>query len=306
MSFNIKNYFYRNSPWIALLIATLLIISANYIEDNEVSEFVGDIGIAVLASGIFAAVLKSFQFSGLFREEIEKVVLSTKFLKKRNDLEELWSDVTRALYESKFPEISNDIEELILTNYLPTRAIYYYKDFIVTIKIHQIDDNDIVTYDQTCEYTLVPSNPDDPIPFKNKITYDKINGEEHSKNEILHFSINNNDIELKEEISETEDTVIRTFTAELSNHREYRIKKVDKRHTWIYEDNTKLFRLMAITKGMNVVIQYPESLEISFFNIGLVNQFKKKHVDLTRCISRIHDNGVILPFQGFGLTFRKT
>lgn len=46
----------------------------------------------MLSSGIFTAILKSLQFTGIFKEEISKVMVGTDFIKNRNDLPELWKE----------------------------------------------------------------------------------------------------------------------------------------------------------------------------------------------------------------------
>jgi len=42
---------------------------------------------------------------------------------------------------------------------------------------------------------------------------------------------------------------------------------------------------------------------VTFFNVGVVKNFESKHLDSKNTISRIHKNGLILPFQGFGLSY---
>src|SRR6266542_1546658 len=78
---------------------------------NSFKELFG-IALAILSSGIFFAVLKWFQFMGFFREELQGIISSSQFdqklqkafcdvlysddfLKKQQNLDEIWRRVTR-------------------------------------------------------------------------------------------------------------------------------------------------------------------------------------------------------------------
>lgn len=117
--------------FIILLIAGILILYISSWQDISLyfQNILEKIGLAVLSSGVFAAVLKSLQFTGIFKKEIEKIVLGTKFVENRNDLPKLWKKVSKSVYEKKFPDISDELDDLILESYLPTKQKYYYQDF---------------------------------------------------------------------------------------------------------------------------------------------------------------------------------
>ena len=79
-------------------------------------------------------------------------------------------------------------------------------------------------------------------------------------------------------------------------------RKVKRRYS-LKNENYKLVRMSTFTKGVEVLICYPENISVSFFNIGNVNFFEPEHVDVKNQISRSHKNDVLLPYQGFGMSF---
>jgi hypothetical protein len=61
--------------------------------------------------------------------------------------------------------------------------------------------------------------------------------------------------------------------------------------------------MATFTKGMDVLISFPKEINVSFFNIGNKKLFEKLHEDVEGQMTRSHKNDVLLPYQGFGLSF---
>ena len=151
----IKKWFKRNLTWVYFTIAIVFILfpNTNYSPFTDSwNNLIEKIGFIGLTSGVFASVLKSIQFTGLFKEELTKIISGTEFLNNRKDLPELWKKISKSIYDQKFPEISDLLEDRILTTYFPMNNNHYNEDFIVSIVIHDISDDFIINYTQTVEY----------------------------------------------------------------------------------------------------------------------------------------------------------
>lgn len=153
-----KKWIKRNLTWIYFTIAIVFILfpTSHYSPFTEYwNNLIQKIGFIALTSGIFAGVLKSIQFTGLFQEELTKVISGNEFLKNRKDLPDLWKKISKSIYAEKFPEISGLLEDRILTTYFPMDSNHYIQDMIVTILIHEINDDFIINYTQTVEYDAI-------------------------------------------------------------------------------------------------------------------------------------------------------
>jgi len=151
-----KRFVYRHLAWVFIILSILLLWIADWdIFVDKINEILEKFGFAIFSSGVFAAVLKSIQFTGLFKEEIEKVILGTDFIKNRRDLPALWKAISQTIYKRKFPKISDELENRILNTYFPTKTEYYYEDYIVTVNIEDLDEDFVVTYTQTCVYNVI-------------------------------------------------------------------------------------------------------------------------------------------------------
>jgi hypothetical protein len=300
-------WIFENLTWILLVLSLVLfLLSSNNLFSAKIDSLVEKAGLAILSSGIFAAILKSLQFTGIFKEEISKVMVGTEFIENRNDLPQLWKEISKSIYKRKFPKISDHLESIILNDYFPTNASFYYEDYNVSICIDEINDDFEISYTQTCEYKVILDNDSEMaiISLETEISDDD-DDESGIVNEIIYFKKNGKVFELEEDESTRENLKKTLYKIELTGSKEFLIKSKYKRKYPLKNENYKLFRMKHLTHGMQVSINFPKDVRVSFFNIGLINGFKSLNEDFANHICRIHRNDIILPQQGFGMSFEK-
>jgi hypothetical protein len=117
--------------------------SAKSLHQSAFFEFWGTVGKTMLASGLFLAILKSFQFLGIFQEELRKVIYTDEFLSKRKDIKEVWGRTTQALFETLYPEIGKEIENAIYNKHIPNKLNFFYSDMDVSYTVKKLDDDHI-------------------------------------------------------------------------------------------------------------------------------------------------------------------
>lgn len=297
-----------NVFWISIIVGLLLLwTSTGFFTDPRYIGISEKMGLTILSSGVFAVILKSFQFTGLFREEIEKVILSSKFLEKRNDLPELWKLISSQIYKQKFPEINEELQSIILDEYFPVSHKVYYENLIFTINIDEITEQNIIKFTQTV-YIKGKKQDDSNIDKLTKcVKVEQSQNPENYKLEKIYYRINGKEVDIetiknKEKIDEKGNKIIETEIP-IGNEKIFEIETKERREYSIKDDNTKLFHVNYITKELQVSISYPENVKVLFFPLGVVKPFTNLHEDHSNRITRIHRDGLILPYQGFGLTF---
>lgn len=301
-----RDWIYKYLFWRLIIIGMLILYMSSWDVFNlYLKDILEKIGLAVLSSGVFAAVLKSIQFTGIFKNEIEEIVLGTKFIEKRNDLPKLWRKISRSIYNKKFPKISKELENIILDNYFPTEHAYYYKDFIYTLNIEELTDEGIIKFTQTITFDVILAKGENVAILDGYFKIEKKPELDNLVNERLFYKIDKKDHlkDVHKKPIDNEHEMGYSFTISVKDKTKFKVETQERREYCINDDNFKIVRVNKITKGMNVSISYPENIEVSFFNVGLVNNFERVHIEHSRKISRIHKNGLILPFQGFGITF---
>lgn len=309
VSKKLMNWIKKNLTMIYLLLAVIFIFFPNtsYSPFSEKwNQILQRIGFISLTSGIFAGVLKSIQFTGLFQEELQKIVSGTEFLKNRKDLPDLWKQISKIIYAKKFPEISDELENTILNSYFPKEKHHYNQDLIVTINIHELTDDLTISYTQTIEYYAIL----DSEANSSSISYtDTMNDDEgvEEKNELISFKIDDKDVVLadcRKTIKEN-GKVKYIHEVPIEGKERFKVHLKIKNTYSLKGENVKLLRFNTITKNVDVTIAYNKNIQVTFFNVGLINDFEDIHTDIENTISRRHRNGLFLPRQGFGLSFNK-
>lgn len=173
------------------------------------------------------------------------------------------------------------------------------------MNIEELSQQNIIKFTQSYQFEVILAEGENSIELKNVFVIEKKPEMTNLINERLHFKIDGEDIVNQSTplIEEDEFEKKVTLLVNISGKKRFLVESKERREYCITDDNYKLLRVSAITKEMDVSIHYPENMVVSFFNVGLVNRFERKHIEHDRTISRIHKKGLILPYQGFGITF---
>lgn len=302
--------FLNNLAWIQIVIGLLFIILSLILSEKNYryNDLCEKIGIAILTSGAFAGILKSFQFTGVFKKEIEEVMLTNKFLEKRNDVEELWHSISTNLFNTKFPEIKDELLSVILNDYFPTNQAYYYENIVYTINVDSISEENVIEFTQNIYLKGIKQEGEEnkTTEISRTISVEKSQNPDNYHCEMLSVVINGIKQDLKGDILckeslENGDLKI-SVKLNIGEEKAFEIETKEKRKYSIKDDNTKLFTVKVLAKEMNVSVSYPDNVKVLFFPLGVVKPFVDLHVDHPNRITKVNRN-LVLPHQGFGLTF---
>jgi len=131
-------------PWILVVLGIIfLVIAVFFIDDSKFPKwnvFLMTSGNAILIGGVFSVFVKSNQFTTIFQKALENIIWTDEYLGNRKDLEQTWEKLTHLINESKFPDIKNDLNRIVLNNYLPKIRNYYYDSVIKDITVKSVDN----------------------------------------------------------------------------------------------------------------------------------------------------------------------
>lgn len=312
----LKNLYkrYINSNWarvITLIILglVLLTIHLSYPENTKSHKgftyglllpLIGALGKTILAGGFLAFFLKSFQFIGIFRDEISKVIFAKDFLTKTTKAykEEVWKNITNSLYQSSFPKISNKIANIIYEKYVPKGLEFYYESMTVIYEFEKIDDNHIAIIEK--QTFIIKSEAKGIDLLSEAYIWKKNEVENLTDVQILKFSVNGEDI-AQAPYLKTERTIDDGHTKKLikvskmlDGQRPYHIvknvKSIHSNKLNVYWKN----EMARYVKNFEIVIKENSNFVIDFIPFGL-------NIDL-RCIPeseiRKHDD-LLIPGEGY-------
>lgn len=229
----LQKLLWKNLPWIFILLGVTFILIGLIPNENlddlpligkidiiKLPDAFKSIGTAILGGGIFAAVLKSFQFIGIFQQELAKVVYSREYLEKQSKiyLEETWTRVSQAMFTNKFPAINHPIESSILKTYFPSDHNYYYRDIHHEYKdfiLEEIDNKTYITYTHDLEGKIIPLEKKGEFLWS--VEYSAIVDEHSFRNiELLKISHNNQLFkDLKEDMEEQLKRKEKEYTSDI-------------------------------------------------------------------------------------------
>jgi hypothetical protein len=296
--------------WVWMIFVGIICLIVSYIlisgDKEHASRLFETIGIAILVGGVFDVVLKSVAYTDIFRDELTKIIYDTPFLATRKDIVEVWKKVSRVLYLSRFPQISDQIENRILDTYFPAGVNFHYEGFSQSLDI-QFQDPTLkyIVVTETVEFSVKPVGKDEEVVLSYQSLISKIPSCVVTNYELIGLDINN--VDRKEDFPpdcEPNDDQGKIYKVMLSirlrGEEEY---KVVMRHEKIYSpdiDNTKVFSATRFMNSLELFVTYPKELDIKFYPMGTPGDYRDLPGNSQTVIRKKFDD-LIFPNQGYRL-----
>ena len=261
------------------------------------------LGKTMLASGIFAGILKLMQISGVFKEELEKLIFEPKFLKNRTDIPEYWSKISQELFKNKFPNISKKLLSDIKDTYFPTKSIIYYDQLEHFIEI-DIDDNDKLTIKQKTSLDIICSSKSECFNYQffNSLNFKTDKSEvSYITNYIKINGSNTNDFKHEQLFDNKQLT--NKFLVNLKGSEKYEIEREELKTYSLITDNSIYFTASKICNTLSLSITHPKNLELKLNKLGTLKNFVEKQN--TSTFKKYEYKDIIYTEQGYLITINK-
>lgn len=274
-----KKTFFSALPWILTCAGILALGFGSFVdfENDKWEKFLQNVGSSILASGIFALVLKSIQFLGVFKEELNEIIYEAKFLKNRNDLPIFWEKVTKVLVKDKFPNIHSDIMKDVKDTYLPTSMVQYYDNCNETIEIELIDEKkELIKVNHSISFTVIPSESSTVFvhPYRNQIVCSDNCPDTSLK--LNYVKVNNKNVVTNLVQTKQKNLIESRFEVQLKEKNGYNIEYSVTKVYSLKSDNIISYRTSYIQNNFKVQI-FLKGVEAKFVEVGTLNNFKTKH-----------------------------
>lgn len=139
--------------------------------DFDISRILINISSATLGAGVFAAVMKSAQFTSIFQQHIFDVFYRPQLAFGLEPLIAKWLNLTNFILKSNLPENYKDAADKIWEQFINGDIHYHFESFEAKYNI-EIDDNGIATVTHTIKTKITVSpNKKDPV-IEQKINVD--------------------------------------------------------------------------------------------------------------------------------------
>lgn len=310
---NIKKIFNLKAsiPFIMLVIGGALFVicicwefGTQYPILYKLLEKLGDI---LLISSLLSFLTNTAEYLGVFKKALEDIVFDYKFLKNRNDIEDVWKNVSKILFRSKFPQISDALLKTIKNNYISDKEVSYYSNYrnVYDIKIDE-NDSDCFLIQNEISFTLKTDSKDEFIfPMNNWLCCkeESVDDANHPFKKVL---INNRPAIISEVLKEYEnENEVIHFSCELklAGSTEYKIKQLLEKRLFYKQDNFLAFRAKWLVNNMTVQLFYPKDISIHFICRGTSEDFSL--VKRREGYLEYEYKGLILRRQGYVVILNK-
>lgn len=295
--------FYNSMPWIILFISIVLLLIGYSVEFENVNieTFFRTIGATALASGLFSFLMKSSQYSDIYKEELLSIIYDAEHLSKRNDLPEIWENVSKVLFENKFPAISKMVTNDVKNTYLLKDHILYYEDYEQTIEIELLDkETERIKVTQKSNYVIYPTEKGCNTPLKtdNTIKYG-------DKKDLVSFVLNSfsvngilQDIKVEEDDEKEKKQLKHSFSFKLNNIGKNKIEHTITKTYSLKTDCVIGTMKNAIVNNFSLMITLKGNLSIDFYEAGTVKSFTPRNIS-NEHVKEYKYKGLLYPKQGY-------
>ena len=252
----------------------------------------------VLIIGVVVGYLTSVaQWSGIFKREIQDIVFGKEFLSKRNDIENIWHNVTKQMFKFKFADIHRDLLSALRLTLPGEEDISYYEDHDSDITLEWIDrDKGIVKSIEAITFTLVAeSDKRIALPVR---TYTLMSGRADGTVSNPVILVDGAKPEIKNnQPTKKGNEIHHSSTVFLSGKKQYCVSYTREKTYCIYEDYFIGLKSQFILKNLTVTLNLPDGIEATFIERGTNIGFTD--VKNSKCHIKKKLKGVIFPKQGY-------
>lgn len=254
-----------------IVIGVILICIGAILEDGTISKICLNTSYAILGGGVFAAIVKSSDFTKIFKSHIADVFYDPEKIKSEISLIDRWGLITGALLKNVLPTAHRKAVEIIQKEFIISEAEYHYENYKVEYLIKVEPTTNIATIDQKTVTTIILSPH-----AKNPTLSQEMNS--LTEWEISRLTLNGIDRleKLKKERIGSLNKISLENLGEYAKEREgskdrvIQFERVDTRTQDLSEDPYIAVKIIRYTKGAEVRAKIsPDNYKLHFYRFGL-------------------------------------
>lgn len=239
------------------------------------------------------------RFNDIFKNSKIESLYSVDEIRNRRDLDQIWRNVSDALFKSRFPKINKRLLEIIDKHYFPNSEKGYYNDYVCEYHLKFTDDTKVylqsdehITYNYVTDTkgkikmetsSWVNYNAAHTDPCCSIVESFKVDGVE---------KLSNGNVKQDRDGKYLKTTT----TVEISGKNDYSIEIKYKKIVKFDEDHDVGFSARRITNNLTAKLYYTDDLTEYFRKSGTIKEFEEHTFDNMR---QVKYQGLILPRQGF-------
>lgn len=301
-----NNGFRVAAGWLLLIIGIVLYYLGFVVfKEDEIPKAVCIKFADVFIIGVIIGYLtNAARFLGVFKQELTDVIFAKEFLSNRNDLTNIWINLSQLLFKEKFPAISKDLLSTVRENYFPINSVIYYNDLHIVHDISwQNKEKGIIKVVDSFDFDVITDSENNKIeiPMTTWIDVDGLKNDDYSVQMDV-FNVNSENKLTELTCSEqVENGLYKHHCATTVNGRKkYEIEQKRTKTYSIIKDYDISYRARIIINKLRVELKFPDDIDVNFLPRGTIQDY---HIDKSNnkgiCSMTCRYRSIILPRQGY-------
>lgn len=143
-----------------LMLGSLLFFASTrkiIIFNVDIAPYLTDLGRTIVIAGVFSVILKSVQFSAVFRDIIMAAIYNPAHIHDETLLLKNWRLITNAIFSNWLPDKYPSPTSLLSSRYIDSKADYHFSDLQIQYKIEiRADGSGCVSNTLKADILLAP------------------------------------------------------------------------------------------------------------------------------------------------------
>lgn len=272
----ITEFFLRSLPLWFVIIGGFLFLLSYLTENDTIKSLLKSAAIAIFNGGIFAALLKSMQFIGIFEDALKKILISKEWISSlsKTQLTDLLNSITKTAVIKGFPELSERMSHDLFHNFIPKIGEFYYSSLSREITIISYDiHTDIIEISEHFKLEIKSHSIETQIPYFYKLEYAS-NLNHTPETEVTHFTIDDS-CHIDKIIIDPNNKNLKCEIT-LSGKEKYKISRLVKRKFKLSSDPVIQMTGARFSDGMSVRLNTLPGISADVYPVGFNPSFLKK------------------------------
>lgn len=272
--------------------------------DENLKEIIIKVSDVLVIGGFVGFLSNISQSFGIFKKELQEIVFSENFLATRNDIKTIWKNTSKAMFQQRFPDISEDLLSIILEQYINKEEYSYYSNYRIITDMQWADEDKkfVIVRDCVLFDLVFEKEGDADVTFKTWI-----NGVRNLKKDIDYYCHYKCWIDGEEQTIKTKDSyfkdnnqyfVVNKVIVHNKDKRQVHRVRIERNKRYLFDlDYDISFRAKYIVKDMTITLNLPDDIKATFICRGTPKDFIK--VKESENTVEYMYKGLILHRQGY-------
>lgn len=302
-----KDKFQQGYAWIVLIVGVVLYVFVfwlipNYFEGTSptVTKILETIAQVLVVGGVAGTLVNTAQNMGVFQEELKDILYGKDFLRKREDVPEIWEEMTKVMYQSRFENIPPSLIKTIRKLYLPENPTYV-QNRISSVHVEWVDKSrKIVSVIANDAFEYIPGTSQEAV-YKSSMAIDIHGLSKEDYSYEVSYKVDGEEYDSKRIEEQVGEEICWRNIIKLRGKDSYFIVRTTKQKFSLENDHVYAMNATISINGFMLDFTYPKDLHAIFSNMGTTDDFEIVEHQDGHIVAR--SKGLILNKQGYLIAF---